>query len=54
MAAYSSTSLAKKLGIKNGFKIRLINAPDYYFNLFTDLPNDINILTGKKTKKNLI
>jgi ABC-type lipoprotein release transport system permease subunit len=54
MAAYSSTPLAKKLGIKNGFRIRLINEPDYYFNLFTDLPTDIKILTEKKSKKNFI
>ena len=54
MAGYSSTPLAKKLGIKNGFKIRLINAPDYYFDLFTDLPGDIKILTDKKSKKNFI
>jgi ABC-type lipoprotein release transport system permease subunit len=54
MPAYSSTPLAKKLGIKNGFKIRLINEPDYYFNLFTDLPNNIKILTDKKSKKNFI
>ncbi len=54
MAGYSSTPLAKKLGIKNGFKIRLINQPDYYFNLFTDLPNDIQILADKETTKNFI
>lgn len=54
MAAYSSTPLAKKLGIKNGFGIRLINEPDYYFSLFTDLPTDIKILTDKKSKKNFI
>ena len=54
MAGYSATPLAKKLGIKNGFKIRLINKPDYYFDLFTDLPNDIKILTDKKSKKNFI
>jgi hypothetical protein len=54
MAGYSSTPLAKKLGIKNGFRIRLINEPGYYFNLFTDLPNDIKILTDKKLKKNFI
>jgi len=54
MAAYSSTPLAKKLGIKNGFRIRLINEPDYYFNLFTDLPTDIKILADKKSKKNFI
>jgi len=54
MAGYSSTPLAKKLGIKSNFKIRVINAPDYYFNLFTDLPNDIIILNDKKLKKNFI
>ena len=54
MAAYSSTPLAKKLGIKNGFKIRLINEPVYYFNLFTDLPNDIKVLNDKKSKKDFI
>ena len=54
MPAYSSTQLAKKLGIKNGFKIRLINEPDYYFNLFSNLPTDIKILTDKKSKKNFI
>lgn len=54
MTGYSSTPLAKKLGIKNGFKIRLINEPDYYFNLFTDLPTDIKISTDKKSKKNFI
>lgn len=54
MSAYSLTPLAKKLGIKSGFKIRLINQPDYYFNLFTDLPTDIKVLTDKKIKKNFI
>ncbi len=51
---YSGTPLAKKLGIKEGFKIRLVDQPDYYFDLFTDLPETLNILKDKKTKKNLI
>ncbi len=51
---YSGTPLAKKLGIKEGFKIRLVDQPDYYFNLFTDLPESLSILKDKKTKKNLI
>ena len=54
MPAYSSTPLAKKLGIKQGFKMRLINAPDYYINLFTDMPGNIIILKDKNTKKNFI
>jgi hypothetical protein len=50
---YSGTPLAKKLGIKDGFTIRLINAPDYYLDLFTDWPTDIHISEGKN-EKNLI
>ena len=37
-AGYSGTPLAKKLGIKAGYNIALVNIPEYYFNLFTDLP----------------
>lgn len=32
----------------------LINAPDYYFNLFTDLPADLNINNDVITKKDFI
>jgi hypothetical protein len=46
-AGYSSTPLAKKLGIKPGFQVMLINAPGYYFDLFTDLP-EIEIIDNKK------
>lgn len=42
-AGYSGTPLAKKLGIKAGFNIALIDAPEYYFQLFTDLPPDLHI-----------
>jgi hypothetical protein len=51
---YSGTPLAKKLGIKEGFKIRLINEPGYYFDLFTDMPHEVKFLTDIATKKNLI
>ncbi|MEQ8924230.1 MAG: DUF3052 domain-containing protein [Fulvivirga sp.] len=37
-AGYSGTPLAKKLGIKEGFKVLFVNQPDHYFHLFTDLP----------------
>lgn len=42
---YSGTPLAKKLGIKQGFKIALYHQPEYYFKLFTDLP-DVKIISG--------
>jgi hypothetical protein len=51
---YSGTPLAKKLGIKEGFIIRLVNQPDYYLQLFDDLPKDVKIAKDKKSKKNLI
>ncbi|MGZ3751430.1 MAG: DUF3052 family protein [Mucilaginibacter sp.] len=40
-AGYSGTPLAKKLGIKEGFHIGLINTPEYYIRLFTDLPANL-------------
>lgn len=54
MAAYSAAPLAKKLGIKPNYKMRLINAPDYYFSLFTDIPADIQLIKSTKNKKNFI
>jgi hypothetical protein len=53
-SGYSGTPLAKKLGIKEGYKIRIVNQPAYYFELFTGIPENITILTDKKIKKNLI
>ncbi|MEL6974195.1 MAG: DUF3052 domain-containing protein [Bacteroidota bacterium] len=40
-AGYSGTPLAKKLGIKEGFHIVLYNVPEHYFELFSDLPEDL-------------
>ena len=54
MAGYSQTPLARKLGIKDGFIIRLIHQPEYYFDLFIDLPENITVSTNKKIKKDLI
>ena len=51
---YSGTPLAKKLGIKEGFKIRLVNNPEYYLELFDDFPENVIIKSEKKSKKNLI
>jgi len=46
-AGYSGTPLAKKLGIKEGFKISVYNQPEYYFNLFTDFPVDVKLINNK-------
>jgi hypothetical protein len=53
MTGYSGTPLAKKLGIKAGFKIGLINPPDNYYQLFIDLPSEL-YFEGDGTEKDLI
>ena len=53
-AGYSKTPLAKKLGYKSGFHIRLVNEPPYYFDLFEHLPEDLRFSDDDKGKKDLI
>lgn len=53
-AGYSGTPLAKKLGIKDNFRIKLVNQPEYYFKLFSDMPTGIKNIQDNKTKKNFI
>jgi len=54
ISGYSGTPLVKKLGIKQGFKISIINSPEYYFNLLTGLPDQIEIVNDTKSKKDFI
>ena len=53
-SGYSGTPLAKKLGIKAGFSVSLINAPENYFDLFTDLSGELNFNDDPDLKKDLI
>jgi len=53
-SGYSGTPLAKKLGIKDGFRISVINEPDHYYSLFEDMPPDVDIVHNLKTKLDLI
>jgi len=41
---YSKTPLARKLGLKEGFKIILYNPPDHYWELFSDVPEYIEVI----------
>ena len=43
-AGYSGTPLLKKLGIKAGYQLLLINTPDHYIELLGELPQDCTIL----------
>ncbi|WP_417452000.1 DUF3052 domain-containing protein [Kordiimonas sp.] len=38
MAGYSGAPLIKKLGIKNGFRLKLVHTPDYYGELLGKMP----------------
>lgn len=53
-AGYSGTPLAKKLGIKQGAHIKLVNAPGNYFDLFTDFPTDVQFAADCIQKNDLI
>ena len=47
-SGYSQTPLAKKLGIKEGYKILLYNVPKHYFELFSDFPIEVEIVKAPK------
>ena len=53
-SGYSGTPLAKKLGLKSGFKVSFVNAPSDYFDYFSDLPNDLIEITDNIQKKDFI
>jgi hypothetical protein len=53
-SGYSGTVLEKKLGIKENFIIRLIHAPENYFDFFMEWPKKIEISDDPQVKKNLI
>ena len=41
---YSRTPLAKKLGLKNGQRVKLYHSPEAYPDFFDDLPDDFHPL----------
>ena len=43
MAGYSGTPLAKKLGIKEGSRMFLLNAPENYLDLVAPLPAGVQV-----------
>jgi hypothetical protein len=40
-SGYSSTPLAKKLGLKSDYSVYLVNQPKHYWKLFEELPKGI-------------
>jgi hypothetical protein len=54
MAGYSGTPLVKKLGIAEGFKILLINAPPEYRALISPLPAAVNFIAAADSTTNFV
>ena len=51
MAGYSGTPLVKKLGIKEGSRVALVNAPENFQTELGDLPDNVKFM--KSTTKSL-
>ena len=49
MAGYSGTPLLKKLGIKSGFDVAFVNAPENFVKQL-DLPSDLNVRSLSKAR----
>ena len=54
MAGYSDTPLAKKLGIKEGFKVLLVKAPAQYRALLAPLPASVRFTGTANSATNLV
>jgi len=54
MAGYSDTALAKKLGIKEGFKAFLVKAPAQYRALLAPLPASVRFTRTANSSTNLV
>ncbi len=54
MAGYSGTPLAKKLGIKSGVVLHIVNAPANYAALLDPLPANVTIAAGQARELDLV
>jgi hypothetical protein len=54
MAGYSGTPLAKKLGIREGMRLFVENAPRDYRRLVAPLPDDVAIVTRADRETDLV
>lgn len=51
---YSGTPLAKKLGIKQGFSLMIVNAPADYLELVSPLLNDVTMSQDRQSGLDLV
>jgi nucleoside-diphosphate-sugar epimerase len=53
-SGYSGTPLAKKLGIKQGHVVSLLNEPDDFRSLLEDLPDDVDFRPGISSDADIV
>jgi len=53
-AGYSGTPLSAKLGIKSGYEIHLVRAPDSYLKLVSPLPEHVNFAARLSKNTDLV
>jgi hypothetical protein len=54
MAGYSGAPLVRKLGIKPGHRVRLVNTPSGYERLLGKLPDDVTLLKSARSDVDFI
>jgi hypothetical protein len=54
MAGYSGTPLVKKLGIREGSKLYLANAPNNYLKLVSPLPDGVKIVSRVSSNTDMV
>ena len=54
MAGYSGTPLAKKLGIKDGHTVGLINPPPGFEDLLAPLPEGASLVAGARSRRDVV
>jgi hypothetical protein len=54
VAGYSGTPLATKLGIKDGHRVGLLNAPDGFVALLDPLPPDVELVAGVRSRRDVV
>lgn len=53
-AGYSGTPLAKKLGIREGFRVAVLNPPPEYRDLVTPLPTGVTLTKSASAEADLV
>jgi nucleoside-diphosphate-sugar epimerase len=54
MAGYSGTPLAKKLGIKEGHVVGVVNGPDGLADLLEPLPPGVQLVNGVRGRRDVV